>query len=125
VMGSSGLIGGRRVFDLRKRQREPELPLKLTRHRKRWLAVLLIGASNVDGSTLCRVAGGPIGDVYMMLAQMERLGWVTGEPDPYRPARFAGDPSLPRSFYRLTPEGRQAVLRFLGLKDGALLTFDK
>jgi hypothetical protein len=106
-------------------KREPELPLKLTRHRKRWLAVLLIGASNVDGSTLCRVAGGPAGDAYMMLAQMERLGWVTGEPDPGRPARFAGDPSLPRSFYRLTPEGGRAALRFLGLKDGALLTFDR
>ncbi len=96
--------------------------LKLTRHRKRWLAVLLTGASNIDGSTLCRIAGGPARDAYMMLIEMERLGWVTGEPDPGRPARFAGDPSLFRSFYRLTPEGRQAVLRLLGLEDGALLT---
>ena len=29
-MGSSGLIGGRRVFDLRKRKREPELPAERT-----------------------------------------------------------------------------------------------
>jgi len=66
---------------------------------------------------LCRIGGGPARDVYIMLAHMERLGWVAGEPDPDRPARFAGDPSLPRSFYHLTPEGRQAGLRLLGLKD--------
>jgi DNA-binding PadR family transcriptional regulator len=53
--------------------------------------------------------------VYLVLARLERLGWVTGEwedPNPLPPGQGR------RRFYRLTPFGRERVLELLRLEGG-------
>ena len=95
------------------------LPIRLTRSNRRRLLVLLAGAANVGGSDVWRLAGGSSGHVYLVLARLEKAGWVTSDWEETVPphARWRADPR--RRFYRLTPEGREAAMGALGLKEGA------
>jgi hypothetical protein len=92
--------------------RKPKPVLPPTRHRKRWLAVLLSGASNIGIITPWLIAGGPAGDVHVMFSQMQKIGWLITHTEP--------DPGLqpPRKFFGLTPEGRSEVMKLLHLEEG-------
>jgi PadR family transcriptional regulator len=84
--------------------------IKSTRRMKRVLLVLLTGAPELSGYPICRAAGVGPGSVYPELARLEYAGWVTSD---------WGGPVYPnggrRRFYRLTPYGRRAAYRLLGL----------
>lgn len=104
------------------RKRAPgdsDLPVRLTRSNRRRLLVLLAGAANVGGSDVWRLAGGSAGHVYIVLARLEKAGWVTSEWDPAVPAHASWRADPRRRFYRLTPEGRVAAMGALRLKEGA------
>lgn len=78
------------------------------------MLVLLSGAPRLSGYPISRAAMVGSGSVYLILARLERLGWVTSEwetPDPLPPDCGR------RRFYRLTPDGRKQVLEVLGLSE--------
>lgn len=89
--------------------RKPKPPVPPTRATRRVLLALLTGASNLSGYPLARAAQVGYGKVYVILARLEREGWVTGV-----------QASTGRRFYRLTPRGRFGALRMLGLEEGIL-----
>jgi len=96
------------------RRKQDDLPVRLTRASRRRLLVLLADAANCGGSELWRLAGGSAGRLYIVLDRLEDAGLVTGEwetPEPQERPR--------RRFYRLTPEGRAAAMKALGLREGA------
>ena len=96
------------------RDRDSDLPIKLTRVNRRRLLVLLTDAANLGGSTIWLLAGRTAGGTYEFLAKLEEADLVVSEweaPEPLdRPHR---------RFYRLTPEGRAAAMKALRLKEGA------
>jgi PadR family transcriptional regulator, regulatory protein PadR len=84
---------------------------KPSRRERRVLLALLSGASNLSGYPLSRTAQVAGGHVYVILARLERQGWVTGEWETGKPEGER------RRFYALTPEGRKVALLFLKLED--------
>ena len=87
---------------------------RIPRSHRRVMLVLLTGAGRLSGYPICRAAMTGPGTVYLVLERMEKRGWVAGEwetPDP-----LPGDRPR-RRFYRLTPEGRSAVMELLGLEE--------
>jgi DNA-binding PadR family transcriptional regulator len=75
------------------------------------MLALLTDASNLSGYPLAVAAQVGYGRVYVILARLERSGWVAGDwgtPD----AR--GDR---RRFYRLTDEGRAQAMAILKLTE--------
>jgi PadR family transcriptional regulator PadR len=97
----------------RKRAPDDSLPVRLTRVNRRRLLVLLTDAANIGGGDIWRFAGGSAGDAYTFLGKLEDAGLVTSgweAPEPLDRPR--------RRFYHLTPEGRAAAMRALGLKEG-------
>jgi PadR family transcriptional regulator len=85
--------------------------IRPTRRMKRVLLVLLTGAPELSGYPICRAAATGPGSVYPELTRLERAGWVASEWEKGRP------PGQRRRFYRLTPYGRRAAFRVLGLID--------
>jgi PadR family transcriptional regulator, regulatory protein PadR len=85
-------------------------PWKPGRRQRRVLLVLLSGAPNLSGYPIGRAAQAGSFTVYPVLDRLEDCGWVTGEWGPGKPG------SGRRRFYKLTPEGRKAVLLLLGLE---------
>jgi DNA-binding PadR family transcriptional regulator len=83
------------------------------RAHRRVLLVLLTGASRLSGYPISRAGMVGSGHVYVVLARLEREGWVESEWE-------AGE-ALPnggrRRFYHLTPYGRTRALKVLGLED--------
>jgi DNA-binding PadR family transcriptional regulator len=97
----------------------PERPygrVRIPRSHRRVMLVLLTGASRLSGYPIGRAAMTGSGSVYLILARLERLGWVSSEWETPNPLP---DGSGRRRFYELTPEGRRRVLEVLGLgEDG-------
>jgi DNA-binding PadR family transcriptional regulator len=80
------------------------------------MLVLLSGASRLSGYPISRAAMVGAGNVYLILARLERLGWVCSEwetPNPLPDGRGR------RRFYSLTLTARAKVLEVLGLKEGS------
>jgi DNA-binding PadR family transcriptional regulator len=78
------------------------------------MLVLLTGAPRLSGYPISRAAMVGSGNVYLILARLERLGWVSSEWETPNPLpEGAGR----RRFYSLTLEGRKRVLEVLGLED--------
>jgi DNA-binding PadR family transcriptional regulator len=82
---------------------------KPNRRERRVILALLSGASNLSGWPLGNAAQVSSGSVYVCLARLERLGWVTGEQGPE-----TGHGR--RRFYRLTELGRSCGMKALGLE---------
>jgi len=85
---------------------------RVPRRDRRVMLALLSDAANLGGYAIMNAAR--IGTPYLALARMERLGWVTREREYPEPANRP-----PRTFYRLTAEGRANVMRLLGLQERA------
>jgi len=101
---------------------ENGLPVRLTTVNRRRLLVLLTDAANIGGGDIWRFAGGSSGEVWFgFLDKLEDAGLVTGEWETPRIgwSEPADSGSPRRRFYRLTPEGRAAAMKALGLKEGA------
>jgi PadR family transcriptional regulator len=77
--------------------------------------VLLTGAPGLSGYPISRAAMVGSGTVYLILAKLEKQGWVDSDWDPDPPPGVPGR----RRFYRLTTEGRRESLQVLGLPDRA------
>jgi PadR family transcriptional regulator, regulatory protein PadR len=77
------------------------------------MLVLLTGAAGLSGYPISRVAMARSVSVYAVLDRLENRGWVIGEWED-RPDGVLGNR---RRLYRLTPEGRTAVMELLGLKE--------
>ena len=85
--------------------------IKPKRQTRKVLTVLLTGALNLSGGTIWYLTGGNAGRVYLVLAELERAGWVTRE----REVVPFGEDRDRRRFYRLTPDGRQKAFDLLNL----------
>lgn len=87
--------------------------IKPTRRTKRVLLVLLTGAGKLSSYPIARAAQVSGGHVYVILARLEREGWVASawEDRPVNPAQR-------RRFYQLTRVGRAQALTLLGLENG-------
>jgi DNA-binding PadR family transcriptional regulator len=94
--------------------RKPKPEVKPTRATRRVLLVLLTGAGKLGGFTITRAAMVNSGTVHVVLAKLERAGWVTSEWDQH------GVPATSprRRFYELTAYGRARALALLGLEAG-------
>ena len=90
--------------------RKPKPEIKPTRATRRVLLVLLTGASNLSGWPIGHISGTGAGSVYVVLARLEREGWVTSCWE----ERFDGRPR--RRFYALTRQGRAKAIGLLGLQ---------
>jgi PadR family transcriptional regulator, regulatory protein PadR len=93
------------------RRRGPVRPdgVKNSRATRCVLLVLLTGATNLWGLSICRISGLSTGRLYPVLARLEAAGWIEGrwEEGTCRPRR---------RFYSLTPRGRQEAQKMLGLE---------
>lgn len=89
--------------------RKPKPAIRPTRATRRVILVLLSGASNLGGYTICRAAGRASGTIHPILARLEAEGWAESE---WRPG-----PAPRRRVYRLTPRGRYYGLQMLGLEE--------
>jgi DNA-binding PadR family transcriptional regulator len=88
---------------------------RVPRSDRRVMLALLSGAGNLSGYPLACAAQVGYGRVYVILARLERSGWVGGE---------WGTPDAKgnrRRFYRLTPGGRSQALAVLGLAEDTAL----
>lgn len=85
---------------------------KPNRRQRRVLTVLMTGAPSLSGYPVMRLAQTGAGTVYILLARLERLGWVSSE---WEVLPF-GEDRPRRRFYALTPEGRERVTELLGLE---------
>jgi PadR family transcriptional regulator, regulatory protein PadR len=92
--------------------RKPKPEIRPTRRVRRVLLVLLTGADELSGYPVSHLAGVNSAWVYVILARLERLGWVASEwqqnPPPRQPGR--------RRFYRLTRQGRAKAIGLLNLE---------
>ena len=86
-----------------------------SRAQRRVLLALLSGAGNLSGYPLCRAAQVWSATTYPTLDWLEATGWVTATWQENPPPQQRGNP---RRFYRLTPEGRAAAMKILGLTEG-------
>lgn len=86
-------------------------PFRPTRATRRLLLALLLDAPRMSGVPLSRVAQVGYGTVYVILARLERCGWVAGIWEEGPPAGHR------RRLYRLTPEGRIGAAELLKLKE--------
>lgn len=96
----------------------PERPygrVRVPRSHRRVMLVLLTGAQGLSGYPIGRAAMVGSGSVYLILARLERLGWVSSEWETPNPLP---DGHGRRRFYRLTDEGRRHALEVLGLGEG-------
>ena len=96
----------------------PRMPYgrhRVPRSHRRVMLVLLTGASRLSGYPISRAAMVGSGTVYIILAHLEGLGWVSSEWETPNPLP---DGQGRRRFYRLTTFGRERVLDLLGLEDG-------
>jgi DNA-binding PadR family transcriptional regulator len=91
--------------------RQPKPEIKPTRATRRVLLVLLTGAGELSGYPISRAAMVGPGHVYVLLARLERIGWVASD---WQESVPHGQPS-PRRFYQLTRYGRAMALKMLGL----------
>ena len=102
--------------ELRTTSRRPYGRVRIPRSHRRVMLVLLTGAPRLSGYPISRAAMTGAGHVYLVLARLERLGWVASEwetPNPLPPGQGR------RRFYSLTSDGRRQVLKVLGLgEDG-------
>lgn len=90
---------------------DQKLPFRPSRRNRRILLALLSGAGNLSGYPISRAAQAGSGAVYLLLAKLERAGWVASEWGP-----VFNDEGMRRRFYRLTPYGRVQAFRLLGLE---------
>ena len=88
---------------------------RVPRSHRRVMLVLLTGASRLSGYPISRAAMTGSGTVYIILARLERLGWVSSEWETPNPLP---DGQGRRRFYRLTAFGRERAMDLLGLDDG-------
>ena len=88
---------------------KPEI--KPTRATRRVLVVLLTGASNLSGWPISHLSGISAGHVCVILARLEREGWITSRWE----ERCDGQPR--RRFYALTRQGRAKAIGLLGLQE--------
>ena len=93
------------------KRKQDDLPVRLTRTNRRRLLVLLADAANTGLSDVWHLAGGSAGQAHVVLAKLEKAGWVASEREIPEPS---GRPR--RRFYRLTPEGRAAAMKALNLR---------
>jgi PadR family transcriptional regulator PadR len=101
--------------EIRTTARMPYGRRRVPRSHRRVMLVLLSGARELSGYPISRAAMVGAGSVYIVLAHLEGLGWVSSEwetPNPLPPGNGR------RRFYRLTPFGRERMLDLLGLKEG-------
>jgi DNA-binding PadR family transcriptional regulator len=91
--------------------RKPKPEITPTRATRRVLLVLLTGAGELSGFPISRAAMVGSGHVYVLLARLERAGWVASEWQENVPRGRPG----PRRFYQLTRYGRAMALTMLGL----------
>ena len=91
--------------------RKGKLPFRDSCKNRRVLLVLLSGASNLGGYTICRAAGLSSGTVHPFLARLESVAWVDSTWGPY-----LGDSGLRRRLYHLTRKGRIKAEDLLGLE---------
>ena len=91
---------------------EPPSPYRrhVPRRDRRVMLALLSDAANLGEYTICHAAGIGAGSAYPVLARLEGLGWTERERETPAPENRP-----PRTFYRLTPEGRTRVMELLGL----------
>ena len=87
-------------------------PIRATRRTRRVLLVLLTGGGRLSLYPIERAAMVSSRHVDMVLAQLERAGWVVTVPHP--DILVLGQPF---SCYELTPYGRAEALALLGLKN--------
>jgi DNA-binding MarR family transcriptional regulator len=92
--------------------REPYRHRRAARRQRRVLLVLLTGASNLGGYTVCQAAQVGPGTFYPMMDRLERTGWVTGRWE----AVPAGEDRPRRRFYSLTLKGQMRARQMLGLR---------
>jgi DNA-binding PadR family transcriptional regulator len=90
--------------------KKPEI--KPTRATRRVLLVLLTGAGKLSGYPISRAGMVHSGNVYVILARLERTGWVAADWEHGKPE------GQRRRFYRLTRYGQAQALKLLGLEDG-------
>jgi DNA-binding PadR family transcriptional regulator len=86
--------------------------IKPTRGTRRVLLVLLTGAGRLSGYPISRAAMVGSGHVYVILARLERVGWVASDWEQGKPEGER------RKFYQLTRYGRARALALLGLENG-------
>ncbi|MEV6002170.1 PadR family transcriptional regulator [Streptomyces griseomycini] len=91
-------------------------PFKITSATLDVMEALLSTAEDVHGYAIARAAGKPTGSVYPILARLQSADmleshWETEEPTPGVPRK---------KFYRLTPNGREAVRSIVLERRGSL-----
>ena len=91
---------------------KPEI--KPTRATRRVLLVLLTGAPNLYGYSMCRAANVGPGTLYPLLERLEHAGWVERS---WALTTVQGMPTgFRRALYKLTGKGRGEAFRLLGLE---------
>jgi PadR family transcriptional regulator, regulatory protein PadR len=78
---------------------------------RRVLLVLLTGATNLWGYSLCELSGIGLSRVYPVLARLEDAEWIEG-----RWQEDAPEGQDRRRYYSLTPRGRVQAAKLLGLE---------
>ncbi len=96
----------------RRQASRPKREIKPTRATRRVLLVLLTGAGRLSGYPIARAAQVNSGGVYVILARLERIGWVASDWEQGKPEGER------RRFYQLTRYGRAKALEMLGLDNG-------
>lgn len=88
-------------------------PVRLTRQARAVLLVFLSGSPDLSALVIYRATRVPLGTIGLVLADLERAGWVTFTPA----ATTAGMPAgSRRGAYAITTAGRQQAYELLGLE---------